>query len=112
MRTMTKTRVIEQSSVLAMIAAVGASFWRPDASWPLGLMLGAVCVLVIARDRQPASAAQRSARRYWMGPTLVLVMAAQFAYFGRPEDRPRMWLYAAILAIAAGVLLVVRRPQS
>jgi hypothetical protein len=112
MRAMTKSSVIEQCSVLCMLAALGASFWRPDASWPLGLMLASVGAILVAQSRQRTAAAERTARRYWMGPAIVLIMAAQFVYFARPEDRLRMWLYAAILAIAAGALLVMRRPRS
>jgi hypothetical protein len=109
---MNRSRVIEQCSVLGMLAALGASFWRPHALWPFGLMVASICVNLAAKDWPRTTAAERSARRYWLGPVIVFAMAAQFVILPGTEDRVRMWLYAAILTVAGVVLLVVRRPRA
>jgi len=111
MRAMTRSSVINWCSVLGMLAGLGASFWRPDASWPAGLLFGSIVLGFFDTESQRTVATRRSVR-YWLAPALVLAMAAQFVYFARPEERLRMWAFAAVLTIAAGALLVVRRPRS
>ncbi len=111
MRPMTRSSGIEHVAVLGMLAALGGSFWRPDAPWHLPLMVGSIVLLSLASRSQSATVTRHSVR-YWLAPAIILGMAAQFVYFARPDDRVRMGLVAAGLTLAAIGLLVVRRPRS